>query len=129
MELVFRNIKTTMGMETLSCKSPEMVKKEIWVYVLAYRQKQMVCVDEDISKLCKLIAENTVGNRPRRRAPRSKAEAQSLFVIDNNLGRSSRKGATVWSSPKAEIIDYNLRKCHSMLRNMLRLPSSDKLNN
>lgn len=35
-EVDFRNIKTTMGMETLSCKTPEMNEKEIWIYFLAY---------------------------------------------------------------------------------------------
>lgn len=35
-EVDFRNIKTTLGMETLSCKTPDMVEKEIWVYFLAY---------------------------------------------------------------------------------------------
>ena len=35
-ELDFRNIKTTLGMEMLSCRSPQMVQKEIWVYLLAY---------------------------------------------------------------------------------------------
>jgi hypothetical protein len=35
-ELDFRNIKTTLGMEMLSCRSPEMAEKEIWVYLLAY---------------------------------------------------------------------------------------------
>ena len=35
-ELDLRNIKTTLGMEMLSCKTPEMAKKEIWVYLLAY---------------------------------------------------------------------------------------------
>jgi hypothetical protein len=35
-ELDLRNIKTTLGMETLSCKSPEMCEKELWVYLLAY---------------------------------------------------------------------------------------------
>ena len=35
-ELDLRNIKTTLGMETLSCKTPAMVNKEIWVYLLAY---------------------------------------------------------------------------------------------
>ena len=34
-EVDFRNIKTTMGMETLSCKTPEMNEKEIWIYFLA----------------------------------------------------------------------------------------------
>jgi len=35
-ELDFRNIKETMGMNILSCKTPEMAIKEIWVTLLAY---------------------------------------------------------------------------------------------
>lgn len=35
-ELDLRFIKTTLGMETLSCKTPEMAIKELWVYMLAY---------------------------------------------------------------------------------------------
>jgi hypothetical protein len=35
-ELDFRNIKTTLGLEVLSCKSPAMCEKELWVYLLAY---------------------------------------------------------------------------------------------
>lgn len=35
-ELDLRNIKTTLGMETLSCKTPEMAEKEMWVYFMAY---------------------------------------------------------------------------------------------
>lgn len=35
-ELDIRHIKDTMGMNILSCKTPEMVLKEIWVYLLAY---------------------------------------------------------------------------------------------
>jgi hypothetical protein len=35
-ELDLRNIKTTLGMETLSCQTPAMALKEIWVYLLAY---------------------------------------------------------------------------------------------
>ncbi|MCP4406471.1 MAG: IS4 family transposase, partial [Gammaproteobacteria bacterium] len=30
------NIKTTLGMEQLRCKRPEMAMKELWVYLLAY---------------------------------------------------------------------------------------------
>lgn len=35
-ELDLRNIKTTLGMEQLRCKTPEMAVKELWVYLLAY---------------------------------------------------------------------------------------------
>jgi len=35
-ELDLRNIKTTLGMERLSCQTPAMAIKEIWAYLLAY---------------------------------------------------------------------------------------------
>jgi len=35
-ELNFRHIKTTLGMDVLSCSTPEMVAKEIWIYLVAY---------------------------------------------------------------------------------------------
>ena len=35
-ELDLRHIKTALGMESLSCKTPAMAQKEIWVYLLAY---------------------------------------------------------------------------------------------
>jgi hypothetical protein len=35
-ELDLRNIKTTLGMDRLTCKTPEMCEKELWVYMLAY---------------------------------------------------------------------------------------------
>jgi Transposase DDE domain len=35
-ELDFRNIKTTLGLEVLTCKTPQMSQKELWVYLLAY---------------------------------------------------------------------------------------------
>lgn len=35
-EVDLRHIKTTLGMETLSCKTPDMCEKEMWVYMLAY---------------------------------------------------------------------------------------------
>lgn len=35
-ELDLRHIKETLGLGVLSCKTPEMARKEIWVYLLAY---------------------------------------------------------------------------------------------
>lgn len=35
-EVDFRNIKSTLGMKDFSCKTPQMVIKEMWVYFLAY---------------------------------------------------------------------------------------------
>lgn len=41
-ELDLRHIKETLGMNILSCKTPEMVVKEIWVYFLAYNLIRLV---------------------------------------------------------------------------------------
>jgi hypothetical protein len=35
-EIDLRSMKTIMGMDILSCKTPEMIKKEIWTYILVY---------------------------------------------------------------------------------------------
>ena len=35
-ELDLRAVKTMMGMEQMSCMTPEMVRKEVWTYILAY---------------------------------------------------------------------------------------------
>jgi hypothetical protein len=35
-ELDLRNLKTTLRMEVLRCLTPQMVEKELWVYLLAY---------------------------------------------------------------------------------------------
>ena len=35
-ELDLRHIKDSLGMNILSCRTPEMIHKEIWVYLLAY---------------------------------------------------------------------------------------------
>jgi hypothetical protein len=35
-ELDLRSLKTTLGMDVLRCKSPQMVRKELWAHLLAY---------------------------------------------------------------------------------------------
>jgi hypothetical protein len=35
-ELDLRNIKTTLGMDVLSCQTPQMNEKEMWIHLLAY---------------------------------------------------------------------------------------------
>jgi IS4 transposase len=35
-ELDLKHLKTTLGMDVLRCKTPSMVRKEIYVYLLAY---------------------------------------------------------------------------------------------
>ncbi len=47
-ELDLRNIKTTLGMEALSCKTPEMNEKEMWVYFLAYNLIRLIMAEAAI---------------------------------------------------------------------------------
>ena len=44
MELDLRSIKEVMGMSVLSCKTSEMVRKEIWMYILVYNLIRLVLV-------------------------------------------------------------------------------------
>lgn len=41
-ELDLRNLKTTMGLEMLSCKTPAMAIKELWVYLLAHNLIRLI---------------------------------------------------------------------------------------
>ena len=41
-ELDTRSVKTTLGMEVLSCRTPEMAAKEIWIHLLAYNLIRML---------------------------------------------------------------------------------------
>lgn len=44
-ELDLRIIKSVMQMDILRCKTPEMIKKEIWVYFLAYNLLRTIMLD------------------------------------------------------------------------------------
>ena len=35
-ELCFRDIKTTLGLDVLRCRTPELIEKEIWLQAIAY---------------------------------------------------------------------------------------------
>lgn len=110
-ELDFRNIKTTLGMETLSCKTPQMCEKEIWVYLLAYNLIRLLMAQSaslvdllprqlsfkhtvqlwaawnshgshrEIAELFLLIGENQVGNRPGRIEPRALKRRPKAFPM------------------------------------------------
>ena len=53
MELDLRSIKVALGMDVLRCRTPEMVRKELWMYVLAYHLIRAVMVRAALSQgLC-----------------------------------------------------------------------------
>jgi hypothetical protein len=51
-ELDLRNIKTTLGMERLSCKTPAMATKEIWAYLLAYNLIRLMMAQAAVLANC-----------------------------------------------------------------------------
>jgi len=99
-EVDFRNLKTTLGLVVLSCKTPEMCQKEMWVYFLANNLIRLLmaqaAVDHNLlprqlsfkhtvqiwntysllekaldDSMFTLIAKRIVGNRPGRIEPRA----------------------------------------------------------
>lgn len=52
-ELDLRHIKTTLGMEMLSCKTPAMAQKEIWVYLLAYNLIRLMMAQAAVCADCR----------------------------------------------------------------------------
>jgi IS4 transposase len=52
-ELDFRHIKITMQMDVLRCKSPQMVRKELWCHLLAYNLvRHLMWEAEQTNGLC-----------------------------------------------------------------------------
>ncbi len=51
-ELDLRNIKTTLGLEMLSCKTPAMAVKELWVYLLAHNLIRLIMAQSALLADC-----------------------------------------------------------------------------
>ncbi|MBO1540031.1 IS4 family transposase [Pseudomonas sp. OA65] len=51
-ELDLRNLKTTLGLEALSCKTPGMAVKELWVYLLAHNLIRMLMAQSALLTDC-----------------------------------------------------------------------------
>lgn len=51
-ELDLRNLKTTMSMEHLSCKSPDMIRKELEAHLLAYNLIRLLMCQSSIQEGC-----------------------------------------------------------------------------
>jgi hypothetical protein len=48
MELTFRDLKTTMGMEVLRCKTPTMIEKELRMFIMAYNCVRTLMVEAGV---------------------------------------------------------------------------------
>ena len=128
-EVDLRHMKSTLGMDILSCKSPDMCIKEIWVYFLAnniirllisqtayshdIRPRQLsfklaVQIWNTYSLLNKLIddemftliANRTVGNRPGRIEPRAVKRRPKAYKLLMVPRGEARKDALKNGHPK-----------------------------
>ena len=79
-ELFFRDIKTTLGMDVLRCRSPEMVEKEILMHFIAY----------NAIRLLMLEAATAAGQAPRRLS--FKGSVQALRQWEPQFSRTSDPG-------------------------------------
>jgi hypothetical protein len=77
-ELDLRNIKTTLKMEVLSCLAPQMVQKELWVYLLAY----------NVIRLLMAQAAQTTGMHPREVSFKHTVQMWTEWISRSLIGRS-----------------------------------------
>jgi len=83
-ELFFRDIKITMGMDILRCKTPEMVRKEILMHLIAYN-----CI-----RRLMLEAAEKRGVKPRRISFKGSVQALRQWEPHLNQGKMSRDDRT-----------------------------------
>jgi hypothetical protein len=82
-EVDLRSIKAEMGMDIVRAKSPDMVDKEIAVYLLAY------------NLVCALMTRAGVASNVLARALSFKGTVQLLLAFQQQLRHSARKRATI----------------------------------
>ena len=110
-EVDFRNIKITLGLSSFKCKSPEMVKKEMWTHFLAYNIIRSLMLDSTLynkmlpreisfknslqlyihylenptlveyEKLLKLMGKKVIGNRGGRIEPRAIKKRNNAYPL------------------------------------------------
>lgn len=110
-EVDFRNIKSTLGLKMFSCKTPEMVMKEMWTYFLAYNLIRLLMLESALynkllprqlsfkhtiqlfvgysmstdkkiyQKLLILIGKKIIGNREGRIEPRAIKKRHNNFPL------------------------------------------------
>lgn len=87
MELCLRDLKTTMGMEELRCRTPEMAEKELLVYLISYNLMRCImaeAVAQYQANLQRISFKGTV-------------DALRCFSAAMNLARSKKKRAQLWA--------------------------------
>jgi len=81
MELRFRDIKTTMGLEMLKCKTPDGCRKELWMGLLAYNLIRAVMAHAALERKVRLSKISFAGA-----VQRLRAFASGSLVRDDPIG-------------------------------------------
>lgn len=87
-ELDFRNVKTTLGLEVLSCKTPQMCEKELWVYLLAY----------NLIRLLMAQAAQHAGVHPRQLSFKHTVQIWTAWMLHGLAGTVTARNDTLFST-------------------------------
>ena len=90
-EVDIRSIKSTMKMDILRCKTPEMVEKEIWVHLLAYNLLRTVMA----------VAASANGVEPRKISFKGAKQALTAFAPKLEAARPRQRARLVDAMLKA----------------------------
>ena len=86
-EINLKHIKTTLGMDILSCKTPAMVRKEIYTYLLAYNLLRTIMYqagtlfNKEPVRLSLQAARQHLGNFTTELIHKTKGRAQKIYRI------------------------------------------------
>jgi Transposase DDE domain len=86
LELTLRHLKTTMGMEQLRCKRPEMVRKELLAYLVAYNLIRCL--------MAEAVAQ--AGVEMERLSFKGTVDAVRNYAAEIRAARSKKKRASLW---------------------------------
>src|SRR6516164_4886076 len=84
-EVNIRSIKSTMRMDVLRCKTPEMVRKEIWAHLLAYNLLRTV--------MAVAASANASVTEPRKVSFKGAKQAVTAFAPKIEAARPERRAA------------------------------------
>src|SRR5689334_15880083 len=90
-EVDIRSIKSTMKMDVLRCKTPEMVRKEIWAHLLAYNLLRTVMA----------VAAAESGTEPRKVSFKGAKQAMTAFAPKIEAARPEDRGRLIDALLKA----------------------------
>lgn len=95
-ELFFRDIKTTLGMDVLRCRTPEMVEKEILMHFIAYNAIRLLMVEAAVD----------VGQAPRRLSFKGSVQALRQWEPQFSQMRDSRDQRRLLSALRSSIAGH-----------------------